>query len=371
MTDSEEHGTNTFTGVAVGVFAVLGSLAIIVTGLILGASFFIPLSISLLLFVLLTATIEWIASRKLLGHSCPRWLAHVLGVGAVILGLIVILMVLGRQAALVDAAIPLYQERFVGILERFVAVFGQDNAKMVKEQLSGIDLSGIVVAAVDEAGGFLGGLALVILYIAFMLAERRPMARKLPIAIADQNIHTHVLRIIKEIVSAVQLYVGVKTLCSTLTGTAYYIVLRLVGLDFAETWGLLAFALNFIPMIGPTLATLIPTIVSLVQFDSIGPALIVALVCGFVQFLVGNILEPAIIGRRLNLAPIMVILSLTIWGALWGIAGAFLSVPITVCLLIVFEHIPATRGVATLMSEDGLLPSMENFQDDVDKEIGR
>ena len=354
---SQERGRPKPT--AVWVFAVLGSVAIVVTGLILGASFFIPLSIALLLFVLLTAIIQWIASLRLFGLSCPRWLAHLAGIGTVFLGIFVVVMILGRQASQVTAAIPKYQERFVSILERVISVVGEKNAKMAEARLNDIDVSGMAVEAVDQAGGFLGGLILVILYIAFMLAESGPMTRKLPIAIGDREQHARLMRLTREVVRALQLYVGVKTFCSALTGTVCYIVLRLIGLDFAETWGLLTFALNFMPTIGAILAVCLPALVALVQFETIGPFLMVVLGCGVVQFAVGNVLEPAIMGRSLNLAPFMVMLSLTVWTTIWGIAGAFLSVPITVCLLILFGHIPATRPLAILMSGDGVLPPLE------------
>ncbi|MEM7319784.1 MAG: AI-2E family transporter [Pseudomonadota bacterium] len=366
MSDSKEHGAALSTEYAVCVFAILGSIAIVVTALALGASFFIPLTIALLLFVLLTATIQWIATREWRGHTCPRWLAHILGIGAVILGLFVAVTIIGRQASQVTTAIPKYQERFASIFERFVSVVGEENAKMAKEQLSSIDLSGIAVDAADQAGGFLGGLVLVILYIAFMLAERGPMARKLRLAIGDQEQHVRIQKVAGEVVNALQLYVGVKTLCSAMTGTLCYLVLRFVGLDFAETWGLLTFGLNFIPSIGAILAVFFPAVVALVQFEAIGPFMAVVLGCGLVQFVIGNIFDPAIMGRRLNLAPFMVILSLTVWSTLWGIAGAFLSVPITVCLLIVFGHIPAIRPLAILMSGDGLLPPLESAPDRVE-----
>lgn len=359
MAKNESRSSGLSMQYAVGVFSVLGSIAIVVTALILGASLFIPLTIALLLFVLLTATIQWIASLEWRGHSCPHWLAHILAISAVILGLFGAAAVVGRQASQVASAVPLYQERFAQVFEKAISVLGKQNASLAKEQLGSLDLSGVAVDAADQAGGFLGGLILVFLYIAFMLAEAKPMRRKISLAFQDAEQHARIQRISKEVVGALQLYVGVKTLCSAVAGALCYTVLRLVGLDFAETWALLTFALNFIPSIGAIVAVLLPATVALVQFDSIGPLLVVLLGCGLVQFVVGNIVEPAIMGRRLNLAPFMVILSLTVWSTIWGIAGAFLSVPITVCLLIAFGQVPAVRPLAVLMSGDGLLPSSD------------
>ena len=146
-----------------------------------------------------------------------------------------------------------------------------------------------------------------------------------------------------------------KTIISLLTAGISYTVFRLLGLEFAETWAVLTFALNFIPSIGSIVAVIFPALVSLVQFDSVTPFLIIVFFCGTVQFLIGNFLDPAMLGRSLNMSSFMVILSLTFWTVVWGLIGAFLSVPLTVCILIVFSHIPATRPLAILMSKDGRL----------------
>jgi AI-2 transport protein TqsA len=103
-------------------------------------------------------------------------------------------------------------------------------------------------------------------------------------------------------------------------------------------------------------AVLIPAIVALVQFETLTPFLIIIFGCGAIQFVVGSILEPSFTGRSLNLSPLMVILALTYWTTLWGLAGALMSVPITVSVMIIFANIPAARPLAILMSGDGKLP---------------
>ena len=95
--------------------------------------------------------------------------------------------------------------------------------------------------------------------------------------------------------------------------------------------------------------------IALVQFETIGPFLVIVLGCGTLQFVIGNFLDPAMLGRSLNMSTFLVILALTFWTTVWGLIGAFLSVPLTVCILIIFSHIPALRPVAVLMSLDGQL----------------
>ncbi len=185
------------------------------------------------------------------------------------------------------------------------------------------------------------------------------MKRKLAIASPDREVNEGIGRAVQGISVGLQQYVGIKTFVSALTGLLCYVVMKLVGLDFAETWGVLAFALNFIPSIGSMLAVALPAIVSLVQFETLTPFLIIVAGCGMVQFVIGNIVEPAMTGKKLNLSPMMVILALTLWTALWGIPGAFLSVPITVCVMIVLSHVPGAKWAAVLMSGDGKLVSQE------------
>ena len=159
---------------------------------------------------------------------------------------------------------------------------------------------------------------------------------------------------------SLQRYVGVKTLISLITAGISYSIFRLLGLEYAETWAVLTFALNFIPSIGSIIAVIFPAMIALVQFESIAPFLVVVLGCGTIQFLIGNFLDPALLGRSLNMSTFLVILALMFWTTVWGLIGAFLSVPLTVCILIVFSHIPALRPVAILMSLDGRLGDASN-----------
>lgn len=323
-------------------------LAVVVAGLVLGASLLIPLAFALLVFVLLTAIIDWVAAR-----GVPRPLAHLSGVGIVVLGLGGVLSILVVQAEQIMAALPRYQDRFADIVSRVVALVGEENALLVEEALLQADLSPVAFSVLGEAGALLSGFFLVMLYVPFLMVERGPLARKLQMAAPDPSIGRQIADVNDEMNAGLRRYVGVKTFVSALTGLFSYAVFKPLGLDFAETWALLAFALNFIPSIGSILGVVLPALVALVQFDGVWQFVVIAVGCGLVQFSIGNILEPALTGRSLNVSPLVVILALTFWTAIWGVPGALMSVPITVCLLIMFSHIPAARPVAVLLSRDG------------------
>jgi predicted PurR-regulated permease PerM len=154
-------------------------------------------------------------------------------------------------------------------------------------------------------------------------------------------------------------YVLIKTIISVLTGLLVYLVMLLFGLEFAETWALLTVFLNFIPNIGSIVATLFPTLAALVQFDSWTPVLLIFTIITLIQFSVGNLIEPQLMGRSLNLSPFVIILSLTFWGAIWGIVGMFLAVPIMVMVMIACSHVPFLHPIAILLSRDGVPMAVE------------
>ncbi len=165
------------------------------------------------------------------------------------------------------------------------------------------------------------------------------------------------MRVVLGAISAsIQRYFVIKLFVSALTAGAAYAVMKFVGLDFAETWAILAMLLNFIPNVGSAVATILPAVVALVQFDTLGPFLIIVLGISAIQIIVGNFIEPQLMGRSLNLSPLVIILSLTFWAFVWGIVGMLLSVPIMVMVLIVCSHVPAWRPVAILLSGDGRIP---------------
>lgn len=332
---------------------------LVIVGLVYGARFLVPLTFALLVFVLLTAVIDRIAVLSIGGIRVPRWLAHILGILLVLSGFVVIALILSSQIEEVRAAVPRYTERFEAILASLVRFVGEENALQARSAIESADISGWLLGALGSAGGFLSGFFLVVLYVPFMMAERGPLSRKFDIAAPDPRTGREVRLMLRSISLGLQRYIGVKTFVSVLTGLFSYTVMKPLGLDFAETWAVLAFALNFIPSIGSILGVVCPAIVALVQFDTITPFLVIVFGCGIVQFAIGNILEPAITGKSLNLSSFLVILALTFWTTIWGAAGALLSVPVTVGILIVFTHVPGMRWLAVLMSGDGQLAGLE------------
>ena len=332
---------------------LIGTL--VVSGLFAGSSFLIPLTLALLTFVLIVAISDRVAAVEIAGVRVPQWLGYLIGSIAVLVALFAIMMVLGSQATQLARAIPVYETQMDSALARIGALIGEEAVEFLKVNVIQIDMSRLAITAFGGASSLFSTFLLICLYVAFMIVERAAMGRKLLLAASDEKLQHEINTVTTEISQSLQRYLGVKTFISLLTAVFSYVVFRLLGLEFAETWAVLTFALNFIPSIGSVLAVILPSLVALLQFESIAPFLVVALGCGSVQFVIGNFIDPALTGRTLNISTLMVMLTLTFWTMLWGIAGAFLSVPLTVCLMIVFSQIPATRPIAILMSKDGRL----------------
>lgn len=212
-----------------------------------------------------------------------------------------------------------------------------------------------VGSLVQRLGGsffsFLGNMLWVILFLVFILAERESIARRLVRGVGDQGA-AEVLQVMSRINKAVQSYLGLKTMISVLTGVLVAIVLSFLQIPFAILWGVLAFLLNFIPNIGSLISVIPPVAITLFQYGSMTMTLLVAASLVIIHLFVGNVLEPKVMGRGLNLSPLVVLLSLVFWGWLWGIPGMLLSVPLTAAIRIAFEQMEVTRPVAIMISED-------------------
>lgn len=326
------------------------AFAVILLGLVWGSGFLIPLFIAVLVWNILSAIVEGFERLFL-----PRWLAMVLSI--LLVGLIgtFVFHVIAGQIDAVSAAWPNYVKRFEELLSEAVSAVGPDVASRVRETMAQFDLTSSIRSFLGSAQTFLVGLLLVLLYSAFLFVEARHAPQKIRTIFGTGDGADDVAEILSHMSSSLRQYFGVKTVMSVLTGLGSYVVLRLVGLDFPETWAFLIFLLNYIPNIGSTIAVILPALLALVQFDEIWPFAVISIGLTGLQLTIGNIIEPMFLGRTLNLSPFIVIVSLVFWGTIWGVVGMFLAVPITVFILIVCRNIPQLRWIAVLLSNDGKL----------------
>jgi predicted PurR-regulated permease PerM len=195
---------------------------------------------------------------------------------------------------------------------------------------------------------FTSKLMMVMVYLVFLLLGKPYFGYKLKKAF-DSNRAEKLTAVLGSISSQTGQYLFLQLIISIATGLCVWGALTTIGVDFAVTWGVFAFLMNFIPIVGSMIATIPPILIALVQFDSIGPAIATAGVLLAIQMIIGNGIAPKVMGDQLNLSPVVVLLSLVFWGWMWGIVGALLSTPIAAAIKIVCENIDSLRPISTLM----------------------
>jgi AI-2 transport protein TqsA len=153
-----------------------------------------------------------------------------------------------------------------------------------------------------------------------------------------------------DIAAKLQKYMLVRSVMSILTGAVIWGVVLLAGLELATAWGVIAFVLNYIPFIGPAVATVFPTLFAAAQFGSWEIALVVFVCLNLIQFLIGSYLEPRIAGAALSVSPFLILFAVFFWSFLWGIPGAFIGVPIVIAFLTICDEHKSSKWVARLLS---------------------
>ena len=316
--------------------------------LILGGGLLIPIVIAGLLTSLTSSAIV-----KLEQVGLPTWLATLVAISAGLIILLLIGVIFQSQSDALAQAWPQYTQRINNILADAAVWTGPQIAGRIDTAVSNFDAGKIVANFANKAGRVFGDIALILIYTGFLLAERGMLKAKLNLLVPNEADNRDLNDVVTSVSQGIRQYLSIKTMVSALTGTLTYAVLKIYGANFAELLGLFAFLFNFIPVIGSAIAVVIPVVLALMQFDTIGPALQIAALLAAMQASVGNIVEPRLMGRTLNLSPFVIMVALTFWTTIWGMVGAVLSVPITASAVIICRNIQPLRWIAILLSADG------------------
>ena len=221
-----------------------------------------------------------------------------------------------------------------------------------KKHLDKFSIGSTVSSTLGSFFTFLGYTLLILVFTIFLLSGQIHLSDKIRLAYDDYR-SSMILAVIRSIQSKVQTYLLTKVFISAATALVGFICVLAFGVDFAIISAVLLFVLNFIPNIGSIAASAFPVVICFVEYGYSWrvPGLAICLIATQMTF--GNIIEPMVMGRGLNLQPIVVILSLIFWGWVWGIVGMVLAVPLTSTFLIVCESIKPLRPLAVLMSGSG------------------
>lgn len=338
-------------------FASAGLTALVVYLMVVGRPVVLPLVVAVFAAHLISALASHTRRVRVFGRPLG-WTLRAGGalIVLLLLGWLVITLLINNSSQLMAAA-PTYEGRVRLLLTNVSDWIGLEQPSFLEAPFGRGRLAALASGVALGLTGVIGSFGTVIIYTVFLLLEEHSIDRKIAALFADTERRAIAHRILHQIGAEVQTYVWLKTVLSMATTLASYAVMKWVGLDLAEFWALLIFWLNFIPYIGAWSGVIFPALLALLQFDAPGPIVVIAGALTVIQFTSGVLVEPRVIGTGLNLSPVVILLSLAIWGSIWGVIGMFLAVPMMVVLMIVCAHFDSTRPIAILMSADGQLPS--------------
>lgn len=288
--------------------------------------------------------------------NCPKWINFITKPLAIItLTGIVYFIVVGIKSNINDVSKTFgsYQHNISLIIDKIATSFHISSLNS-KELLQNINIPKLINSVIQSFAGFLSSTTMVLVYILFLILEEKSLINKLPLLFKDKKTLTKVKNIFTKIFTKIRIYMLVKFFTSFLTAIITYIIMESVNLDFSLFWAILIFLLNFIPTIGSIVASIFPILLSLLQYNNtFVPFTIISVGIITTQLIIGNIIDPKLTGNSLNLSPLVLILSLVVWGHIWGIMGMFLSVPIMIIITITLFEFPQTKKIAILLSRDG------------------
>lgn len=271
--------------------------------------------------------------------------------GAVALGLVVSVTV--RQ--MVGLA-PSYQENLQRLVATLATAIGAERdptwADIRSATIDRLDLRALATQAVGSLTSLGGAIVAVVIYAAFLSAEAAGFSRKLALVFPRRDEARLAGEVLSRINARIGDYLAIKTAINILLGGMSWAILWMLDVDFALFWAVVIGLLNYIPYVGSLLGVMFPVALSLAQFGSPGMTLLLAVLLTGAQVLVGAVIEPRVIGRQVNLSPVVVLIALSFWTALWGVAGAILAVPLTSILMILLTAFPETRFLAVLLAAD-------------------
>ena len=296
----------------------------------------IPLIFSIFAYSILTPVVQWVRHKT----NLPNGVAIFFSLLGLFLILILALLILISSVENFVEGAPKYKESLTGTLHLMEKQLDRFDLNLDLNQLTSLVQSSSFLSFAQRFTGeifyFLGNLVLVFVFTLFMMTGDSRHSQRKPL--------------MEEVLQKISLYVGAKFFLSITTGTLVGLVLLIFGVELAFIFALLTILFNFIPTVGSMLSVLLPLPVVFLQYQFSLNFFLVLSLTGAIQFTVGNVIEPKVVGESMDLHPITTLICLVFWGMVWGVAGLFLAVPITAVLRIVFARIEATKGLSEILA---------------------
>lgn len=344
----EINDNNKFLNITAGLF--LAGFSVYVLKEL--SSILIPFVLALIIAFVFEPFFSWLKSKKI-----PS-------VIAILIVLLVIIIIANLSSLFVVTSInsfagnfSIYESKFLLIFDKLIASLKLSEAEInnlteslkFSNMLQQGTLTTIITNFLSSFIGIFGDFVLIMFYVIFILSEMGSIKERIMTAYSKDKAYT-IVKTLEDIFIDIRTYITGKTVISLALGILSGFILWIFGVDFYLICGFLIFIMHFIPSIGALIAISLPAMIMLVQFDNLVTPIVVTSILIILQNLVGNIIEPKILGDQLNLSPLLLLFSLFIGGFVWGIIGMILSVPMVSILKIILLNFDSTRPIAILMS---------------------
>ena len=338
------------------IFYLILFLAVVLAGFLCKtmSTVLIPVVISFMLSFVFLPIIKKLNVKT----GIPWVISSLIIVVLFFIGLLGLTSILVSSLTGIISDFPKYESRFMSIYQLIASNFGieiDDTKSLFQNLWASLKVreytQKLAVTLSSGVISFTKTLFLIAIMTAFILLEMRLTKRKMHYAFKDNR--AKITRISNQIINQTMRYISIKFFISLTTGILCGLAALFVGLDFPIVWGFLAFIMNFIPIFGSIISVGLTTIFSLIQFyPNWGRTLFILLFMTSVNMILGNILEPRIEGKNLGISPVIILISLSLWGYIWGFTGMLIAVPLMVIIKIVCENIDYLKGLAILIGND-------------------
>ncbi len=327
-----------FLAVVAGGFVIMSLQAILT-----------PLVIATFLLILIDAFSLAVERRW---PRCPEWLRLSMAAALTIAGFGLIMGVSAHYLRPFTAEIAAIEPKADAALDRLTGALGLPPLT-VPDLARGENPSSSLLRLFGAARGVVSRTALVVIYLGFLLASRQAFARKMQRLFDSPGRHAHAQAVFQNVRTATEQYMTLQTLKAALMALAAGVATAAIGLPNAPFWAFLLFLAAYIPIVGGIAGVVVPSLVALAQFDTPERAILLLGVLGGAIFVIDNVLMPKLQADRLNIDPVVVLLSLGFWGVIFGLPGVFLSTPLTVVVMTLTAEFRSLRWIAVLLSRDG------------------
>lgn len=335
-------------------FYLTGLSIMIVWLLFIGQSILLPIILGILtVYILITAS-----------DAISRW--PMMGIFPSIVHRLIVLLIFITIVALISlmvsnnieyilSQLPIYQTNLQIVVNSLATSFGLDNVpsidKLIANWWSNIDIQTYAFRAFGSISSIGSVLFMTALYTGFLLSEASNFREKISKALKSDA--SQALEIMSKVNNRIGIYLTIKTIINIILASVSFLIMWLMGIDSAVFWAVMIGFLNYIPYVGSAIGVGFPVGLTLAQFGSLHWAILALVLLMAVQTFVGNILEPKMIGKSVNLSSFVVLVALVFWTAIWGLPGAILSIPLTSVLVILLAENQATRPLAVMFTADG------------------